>query len=308
LLGRHWRYPRSELGFVTRSLAGAASRVGPVSVLVPGAPGAAVPDGLFDIIGIGRDGELRDPGDLARDAVVIADELTAEAATVISNSGLASRYFLSAEDHTAGPPWRRLSVVPDEGAGSSCSVHPYVPVNSLAAQDRHHGFGFTNYHLVLGGVTHSGDDPPTAIAWLTAAFHEADVVFVSDGIASAWRGRALRGQTTVDTQTDFWRLLAHACVCIDLDPGPLIARECIEALRFGTPIVVSEGSGPAVTHARAGGGFTFEDAEELIDAVGRMQIEPERLQVAARGRRYADETFGDPAQLVADMRELLAHA
>ena len=268
--------------------------------------GAQVPDGLFDVIGIGDDGALRLPGNLPRDAAVVVDELTTEAATAISDSGLAPRFFLSAEGDAGEGPWRRLSVVPREAAEPSCSVRPYVPVNPLAARDRHHGFGFMSYILVLGGVTPAGADPPPAVAWLTAAFHEADLVFVSDAVASAWRGRALRGQVAVDTQTDFWRLLAHASVCIDLDPGPLIARECIEALRFGTPIVVPQGSGPAVTHARAGGGFTFADAGELIDAVGKMQVETERSQVATQGRRYADETFGDPFGVVADIRALLA--
>jgi hypothetical protein len=293
---------------VARSLAGAASRLGPVSVLAPGAPGAPVPDGLFDVVGVGNDGELSDPGNLPPDAAVIVDELTPEATTLLSVGGLAPGFYLSAKDDAGGEPWRRVSVVPHEGADTSCSVRPYVPVNPLAAQDRHHGFGFANYHLVLGGATHPGAGPPPAVAWLTAAFHQADVVFVSDAVAYAWRGRALRGRTTVDTQTDFWRLLAHASVCVDLEPGPLIARECIEALRFGTPIVVSEGSGPAATHARAGGGFTFGDAAELIDAVGRMQIGLERLKVAAAGRRYADQNFGDPSHLVADLEALFARS
>jgi hypothetical protein len=141
---------------------------------------------------------------------------------------------------------------------------------------------------------------------LTGAFHDAEVVVVSDAIASSWRGRALRGRVTVDTQMDLWRLLAHANVCVDLEPGPLLARECVEALRFGTPIVVPHGSGPAAAHARAGGGFTFGDAEELIEAVGKMRGGSERAEVAARGRAYADAAFGNPAHLIDDVRALLA--
>lgn len=289
---------------MARGLAGAASRVGSVSVLAPGPVGATVPDGLFDVVGIGSDGDLRDPGGLPGDAVVIVDELNAEAASMVSSSGLAPGFFLSTLDGSGVAPWRRLSVVPVQDEEGSCSVRPYVPVSPMAARDRHHGFGFTGYQLVLGGAASVGTDPPPPAAWLTAAFHQAEVVVVSGAVAFSWRGRALRGQVAIDTQMDLWRLLAHASVCIDLDPGPLLARECVEALRFGTPIVVPEGSGPAVVHARAGG-FTFADAEELIAGVGRMQEGTERADVAARGRRYADATFGDPTRLVADVRVLL---
>ena len=61
----------------------------------------------------------------------------------------------------------------------------------------------------------------------------------------------------MDTRMDLWRLVAHANVCIDLRPGSYIARECVEALRFGTPIIVPECAGPAVVHAREGGGATL---------------------------------------------------
>ncbi|HEX3333945.1 MAG TPA: hypothetical protein VHS57_06365 [Acidimicrobiales bacterium] len=279
-----------------------------MTVLAPGPAGATSPDGVFDVVGIGRDGALREPGGLPRDAVVIADELTIEAASVVSSSGLAPGFFLSAPDGSGAPPWRRLSVVPDLGQEGPWSVRPYVPVSPLAAGDRHHGFGFTGYQLVLAGAAGAGTDPPAAAAWLTAAFHEAEVVVVCDALASSWRGRARRGQVTIDTQMDLWRLLAHASVCVDLDPGTLLARECVEALRFGTPIAVPVESGPAAVHARAGGGFTFADAEELIEGVARMQDGAERSHVAAQGRRYADAAFGDPARLVADVRALLERA
>ncbi len=48
VVGCRWLERRSELAFVTRSIAGAASRCGPVAVLVPGDPGRRA-DGAFDL-------------------------------------------------------------------------------------------------------------------------------------------------------------------------------------------------------------------------------------------------------------------
>ena len=126
-------------------------------------------------------------------------------------------------------------------------------------------------------------------------------------MAWAWRGRALRGSASVDTRTDLWRLLAHAGVCVDLAPGAHIARECIEALRFGTPIIVPQESGPATLHAWATGGATFLDASELLAAAAAF-----RTRVPGGGvrsaRRYADTRYGDSATLVRRLGELLGRS
>ncbi len=190
-------------------------------------------------------------------------------------------------------------------AGAIPSIDVYVPVNQLAALHRHHGFGFTGYHLVLSGRPEVSGAPPPAAAWLTAAFPDADVVVVEKAIAAAWKGRVLRGTTSVDTRMDLWRLMAHANFCVDLDPGPQIARECIESLRFGTPIIVPEHSGPAIVHARESGGGTFSDPGELVAAARIMQSESNRSAISDAGRRYADSRYGDPGAIVQRVGALL---
>jgi hypothetical protein len=175
----------------------------------------------------------------------------------------------------------------------------------VAARHRHRGFGFTGYRLVLAGGCGIDDEPPAPVAWLSAAFHDCDIVVVANGIAAAWKGRCLRGRASVDTRMDLWRLMAHAAVCVDLLPGPLIARECIEALRLGTPIVVPDTAEPAATHARVSGGATFADPAELIAAVGTLSSSSRRAVASDSGRRYADAAFGDPERLVSQLRALL---
>jgi hypothetical protein len=308
VVGCHWRERQSELAFVTRSIAGAASRVGPLSVLVPGPAGDAEPDGAFDLLGIGRSGDLRWPGVVTGDVVVI-DELTEEVTALLSEVGPRTVFFLSAGPGAPDTPsWRRLHLVHPDESDALPWVDVHVPVNPLAREHRHHGFGFTDYQLILSDHSGTQEGPPSAVAWLSAAFPAAEIVLLKDGIASAWKGRALRGKVSVDTRMDLWRLVAHAAVCVDLAPGAQIARECIEALRFGTPIIVPQNSGPAETHARAGGGSTFGDPGELIAAVGDLQIERNRSAASEAGRRYADARYGDAGGVVERLRTLLAGA
>jgi hypothetical protein len=301
VVGCHWREGDCELAFATRSLAGAASRLGPVTVLVPGDPQLVEADGLFDLSGVGVPGSLRWPDGVPPDTTIIVDELTADVAQLLTSTRVASVFYLSDSHGPSAASWQSLRLV---GGKEPVGVH--VPVNSLAAHHRHHGFGFTDYVLVLSDRTgDQGVAPPPAAAWVSAAYPEADVVVVEDAVAWAWKGRALRGKVSVDTRMDLWRLLAHANVCIDLAPGPTIARECIEALRFGTPIIVPDWAGAASVHARESGGSIFGDPDDLLTAVGRMRDGADRSRVSEAGRRYSESRFGDPAALVARVRALL---
>jgi hypothetical protein len=100
--------------------------------------------------------------------------------------------------------------------------------------------------------------------------------------------------------------MAHASVCIDLAPGLLIGLECIEALRFGTPVIVPDDCGPATLHARASSGHTFADATELVAATLDMQVPDKRANASASGKAYADRYFGDPDRFVSSVGALFS--
>jgi hypothetical protein len=307
VVGCHWRDADCELAFATRSLAGAASRLGPLAVLVPAAPQSVEADGLFDLCGMGVAGSLQWPDGVPPDTTIIVDELTADVAQLLHATPRAPVFSLSESHESHGPSaasWHSLRLV-----GGEDPVGVHVPINRLAAQHRHHGFGFTDYVLVLSDRTgDEGVTPPPAAAWVSAAFPEADVVVVEDAVAWAWKGRALRGKVSVDTRMDLWRLLAHANVCIDLAPGPTIARECIEALRFGTPIIVPDWAEAASVHAYESEGGTFGDPDDLLREVARMRDGADRSRASDAGRRYSESRFGDPATLVARLQALLPAA
>jgi hypothetical protein len=200
-----------------------------------------------------------------------------------------------------------LTTGPATGAaGAAGMLGMHVPVNPLAGAQRHMGLGFTGYILVLSDRprTPPVEPPAEAVAWLTSRFHEQYLVIVEGGRAAVWKGRALRGVIGVDTRTDLWRLLAHARMTIDLAPGDIIARECIESLRFGTPIVVPDGTIGAA-HARAGGGLAFTDILDLLDHVASVSDDSVRRDLAEKGRRYAETWYGQPSAFVENLARSL---
>jgi hypothetical protein len=189
-------------------------------------------------------------------------------------------------------------------------VHPiglHVPVHPLAAQRRHNGLGFTGYVLVLSDRGPTGEDhdaPTPQAAWLIAALPRHDVVIVEDGVASAWRSRSLRGRIVIDTRTDLWRLVAHALVTVDLGPGQLLARECVESLRYGIPVVVPAATAAAELAAH-GGGLWYRNAAELMACVDAVNDRELRDTLGGQGRRFADDWYGDADRFVERVSSVL---
>jgi hypothetical protein len=317
VLSRHWKTRNSELSFVTRALAGAASRTTDVTVVIPAAPAPHEPDGAFDLVpgGIGPGGGWPEPGDAAwttavrAGTTVIVDEPDATALALLAR--LAPPRIVHSVAPVAAPLDGPGGEIPLRFTGptvapGSDSLGLHVPINPLAATHRHNGLGFTDYLLVLSDrVAATPVQPPTAMAaWLTARFPEVNVVVVENAAAAVWRGRALRGIVSVDTRTDLWRLLAHAHLTIDLAPGRIIGRECVESLRFGTPIVVPATSA-AAAHATAGGGLAYSGYADLLDCVERLSPKSVRDATGEAGRSYADSQYGDPAAFVSRVSRVL---
>jgi hypothetical protein len=309
LLSRAWKLPGSELSFVTRAVAGAASRTSPMTILVPSPVGPTEPDGAFDLVGagVGPDGSWPDaaeavwPGRLPMETSIVVDELDPAVLALldIHAPGRPVHTIMPADPGVQQRPLRPLHFTGSPKSDAPDFIGLHVPINPLAATHRHNGFGFTGYILVLSDRTGTPDvSPPTSmVAWLTARFPGQEVVVVEDAAAAVWRGRVLRGIVDVYTRTDLWRLVAHARVTVDLAPGPIIARECIESLRFGTPILVPAGSA-AQPHADAGGGMTFSGYPELLDGVAHLSDESVRATMSSHGRSYADAHYGDQRAFV----------
>jgi len=94
---------------------------------------------------------------------------------------------------------------------------------------------------------------------------------------------------------------------VDLAPGEIIARECIESLRFGTPIVAPSGTVGAM-HAASGGGLAFSDTWELLERVDQLLDDTERKRVARNGNEYVEPLFGDPRTFVTSVARLIGRS
>ena len=318
VLSSSWRGRESELSFVTRSVAAALSRHAGVTVVAPMPAGTGEGDGAFDLIGIGEGPgsgwpDVRtvrwtpppDPG-----ALWILDNPSEGACALHHAFGAAGGgFFIAAPDHGPSSSMSQLVFIPDTATAATAVLGLHVPVNPLAGAHRHAGLGFTGYILVLTNRPSTPPvEPPTpAVAWLTSRFHDQYVVVVEGGSAAVWKGRALRGVISVDTRTDFWRLLAHSAMTVDLAPGEIIARECIESLRFGTPIVAPSGTVGAM-HAASGGGFAFSDTLGLFESVDQLLDDTERKRCARHGNDYAERLFGDPTAFVTKVGHLFGRS
>ncbi len=91
--------------------------------------------------------------------------------------------------------------------------------------------------------------------------------------------------------------LGHA-VTVDLHPGSLFARRCLDSLLYGTPIVVPHDS-RAREHAEQGrGGLWFTDPSELIWCIEAMLDPSTRDTFGAQGRAYAEEQYGSTDRFI----------
>jgi hypothetical protein len=296
------------MSFATRTIAGAATRFSDVTIAIPGDGKATVPDGAFDLHHVGGDedgwpgtDQLVLPHPLTHYTHVVADEYHESLSILLKGYKAKRPIHVVAPSPTGATGIVPLALLPEPTATAD-AIGLHVPINPLAATHRHNGLGFTGYLLVL--TDRAGTPavtPPTELAaWLTASFHDLDVVVVEAGSAAVWRGRVLRGVVPVETRTDLWRLIAHARVTIDLRPGAIVARECIESLRFGTPIIVPETSG-ASAHTHSGAGRTYTSVAELISTIDRLRDAEIFKAMQSEGRRYADLWYGDPDQFVSNL-------
>ncbi|MGP8058365.1 MAG: glycosyltransferase [Acidimicrobiales bacterium] len=314
-LSKSWGVGTSEAAFVMRSLAGAASRHCRVDVLTVGRPGPARADGAFDVrpAGQGRQGGWPVSKKLAWPAdppVLTVIESGDAGAAGLARRSAPKGITASVADARGGyervsaaftvAPGRRDDVV---ASGLSADrVHDvglHVPVNRIAAEHRHNGLGFTDYVLILTDRPGEGPGaaPTPAAAWVAARFPRLHVVVVEAAVASVWQFRSLRGLVAVDTRTDLWRLMAHARVVVDLKPGRYVARECVEALRFGTPVIAPAGTVGADL-AELGGGLWYRDPAELLGCLEWLADAEIREALGTQGRRLADALYGDPDAFV----------
>ena len=311
VLGRSWATaPLGEMAAAVRSVAGALSRVADVDVVVPG-DGPRVADGAFDLTPAGGPARDRWP-----EPERVAAAPLRYRAVLVEAADLGGR-AMAASMAPGAPMWAVGRTGSSKGAllavdlGASAEggelaapglhrVGLYTRVHPGASTRRHYGLRSTpEYLLVLGdrlGMPTS-PWPSESIRWVLARFPRRHIVVVEGGIARVWRSRSCVAEFDVHTRMDLWILMARALGVVDLLPGDVFARECVEALRYGTPIAVPVGSA-ADGLARSGGGLRFSSTTELLASADALFDPPTRQALSSVGKEVADRWYGDPDSLV----------
>jgi len=210
---------------------------------------------------------------------------------------------LDAADGTRrGADRARRRGVPAHRCGLYARVHPG------AAERRHYGLrSVGSYLLVLGDRPGAPVSrwPSAAVRWTLARFARRYVVVVEGGVARVWRSRSCVEEFGVHTRMDLWILMARAEGVVDLQPGELFARECVESLRYGVPVAAPAGSA-AEGLVRGGGGLCFSSTAELLACADALFDPATRLELGPAGKRRADHWYGDPGGLVQRLEGVLA--
>lgn len=311
--------PHGEMATAVRSIAGALTRHAHVDVFVPGR-GAGSPDGAFDLtpVGAASGATWPDAGatDIAsgeyRAALVEAgdDGARALAATIAPGAPVLSVGRGAGVDGGGGGDAPVLGVdLPreDEHTPQVHHVGLYARVDPAASRRRHYGLrSVPGYLLVLGDRTGppQGQWPSAQMRWVLARFARSYVAVVEGGVARVWRSRSCVAEFEVHTRMDLWILMARSDAVVDLLPGSLFARECVQALRYGVPIAVPRDSA-AGGLARSGGGVEFSSTGELLASIETLQDPSARATLGTEGKAIADRWYGDPDGLVTRMSGVL---
>lgn len=199
--------------------------------------------------------------------------------------------------------------------------HPRAPVHRIglpgaadptALREPNTWVGDTGYVLVLANAPGEPVEPPdeddpesrrayeqrearpeaTLARLLRFAFPDVPVGIASTRDFSVWHQGRLSMGWPIERSSDLARLVAWAAVTVDLRPGPLVARRCIDSLLYGTPIVVPAES-RAREHAELGrGGLWFSSPGELVWCVEAI-LDPEVGPVlGSQGKQYAEQHYG----------------
>jgi hypothetical protein len=174
-----------------------------------------------------------------------------------------------------------------------------LSTNLSALSEPNPWVGPSGYVLVLTTADVEDDDPQVELSRLVRLrFPERPVgLCYTDGFFVWHEGRLNRGWP-VERSSDMARLLAWARVVVDLDPGTLIARRCVESLLYGTPIVVGAGTRAREHAQRGGGGLWFDDPAELLWGVEALLDDDAHAAFSAQGQAYAEDEYGSTDRFV----------
>jgi len=184
-----------------------------------------------------------------------------------------------------------------ESRGRPDAVHRIgapLTANPSALSEPNPWVGDTDYILVLTGsrADNLGELDSELSRLVRLRFPDRPVGISHTDAFCAWHEGRVNSGWPIQRSSDLARLLAFARVTVDLRPGRLFARRCVESLLYGTPIVVPQDS-RAQEHAKRGrGGLWFESPAELTWCIESVLESPTHDAFSVQGRSYAEEEYG----------------
>jgi hypothetical protein len=194
----------------------------------------------------------------------------------------------------------RQSIIDGHGSGGKTyRIGAPLAANPSALSEPNTWVGTTDYIVV---VTNSGaeeDHVETELSRLIRlSFPDNPVGVCHTDCFRVWHQGRLSQGWAVERYSDMTRLMAWARVTVDLHPGSLFARRCVDSLLYGTPIIVPDDS-MAREHAERGrGGLWFSDPAELTWCIEALLDRPTRNTFGAQGRSYAEDEYGSTDQFI----------
>ncbi len=195
----------------------------------------------------------------------------------------------------------RSSIVEFHGGGERVHrIGAPLAANQSALSEPNTWVGDTGYILVL---TDSGSEEAhqeTDLSRLIRLrFPDIPVGISHSDSFCAWHHGRLSQGWAVERSSDMARLMAWARLTVDLRPGRLFARQCIDSLLYGTPIVIAHDNRPAREHAERGrGGLWFADPAQLTWCIEALLDGPSRDTFSDQGRSYAEDEYGSTDRFI----------
>ena len=200
----------------------------------------------------------------------------------------------------------RLAIVEHHGRPDAVRrIGAPLSANPSALSEPNGWVGDTGYLLVLTGVDSEDEEHPEyeLSRVLRLSFPDRPVGITHTDAFCAWHGGRLNEGWPIERSSDLARLMAWARITVDLRPGRLFARRCVDSLLYGTPIVVPADS-RAREHAQRGrGGLWFENPAELAWCVESLLEPPTHDTISAQGLSYAEEEYGSTDRFVERVAE-----
>ncbi len=272
----------TEPGWITRQVAGALACVADVHVMtVDDAHTGTTTDSVFTVHRTNRRLATRDIEEVVGKrpaAVLLAGRQWLGLADLVDRIGVNDEVPISVlalaaewddqDPNTGVPALDRagsILVVTDDGRealadfpGGHGPVHVIdapLAANPSAGSEPDPLVGYAAYVVVHTDVDERAADPAVELAHLVRiTFPDRVVAVLHTDACCVWRRGRVDRTEPIHRPSDIARLTAWAWLTVDLRPGRLFARRCLESLLFGTPIVVPLTAGPAATPSGAAAG------------------------------------------------------